>query len=87
MKFNVDSIGKVGDRMRMKPSKDIDLDEAMFKWYKQERAAGVQVTGITLCNAAETSQHPSQAPQRSWEASLTQNKYCSGSHYMVTAHT
>ncbi len=39
------SIGKVGDRMHMKPSKDIDLEEAMFKWYKQERAAGVSFLG------------------------------------------
>lgn len=53
VKFSVDSMGKVGDRIRMTPSKDIGLEKAMFKWYKQEGAAEVQVTRITLCSAEE----------------------------------
>lgn len=43
-----------GDRMRMKPSKDIALEGEMFNWYIQETAAWVHVTGINLHNAAKT---------------------------------
>ncbi|KAG7170921.1 Tigger transposable element-derived protein 7-like 6 [Homarus americanus] len=32
--------------------KRIDLDQAVYKWYKQERASGIKVRGVNIQNAA-----------------------------------
>lgn len=40
-------------RKRMTPAKTSDIDEAVWTWYKQQRAAGVPIRGIELQTAAE----------------------------------
>ncbi|KAG7157472.1 Tigger transposable element-derived protein 7-like 60, partial [Homarus americanus] len=43
---------------RIKPAKFTDLDKAVYKWYKQEHASGINVHGMDIQNAtARLAQH------------------------------
>ena len=52
-KFSVSGSAQ-GDpgRKHMKSAKSVDLDAAVYKWYCQERACGVEVRGVELASSA-----------------------------------
>ncbi|KAG7160673.1 Tigger transposable element-derived protein 7-like 27, partial [Homarus americanus] len=37
---------------RIKPTMFVDLDQAVYKWYKHERASGINVRGVDIQNTA-----------------------------------
>ena len=43
----------VGGRKRMRVSKDENLEEAVTKWFVQQRSCGVKVRGIAIQDAAQ----------------------------------
>ncbi|XP_061435539.1 uncharacterized protein LOC133360736 isoform X8 [Lethenteron reissneri] len=47
-----DPSGSKRVQKRIKATKFVDLDSAVYKWYKQERAAGVNVRGVDIRHAA-----------------------------------
>lgn len=56
LKFSIDGSGSksagFSARKHMKPAKSQDLDEAVYKWYVQERSVGVKVRAVEIASAA-----------------------------------
>lgn len=42
----------VGDRKRMRLGRDMNIENAVYKWYTQQRASGVNIRGVDIQSAA-----------------------------------
>jgi predicted DNA-binding protein YlxM (UPF0122 family) len=54
LKFSVDKSQStpVGDRKHMRLGRDMNIENAVYKWYTQQRASGVNIRGVDIQNAA-----------------------------------
>ncbi|PNF19290.1 hypothetical protein B7P43_G07518 [Cryptotermes secundus] len=54
LKFDVgNDKSSASDRQTLKKLKEVLLEEAVLKWYSQQRASGIEVSGVELQAAAE----------------------------------
>jgi transposase-like protein len=55
LKFSVDKSPQstpVGDRKHMRLGRDMNIENAVYKWYTQQRASGVNIRGVDIQSAA-----------------------------------
>lgn len=55
LRFNIDNSPKstpVGERKHMRLGRDMNIENAVYKWYTQQRASGVNIRGVDIQSAA-----------------------------------